>query len=106
VYADFTQVKPDGVIRVAGFEEDIELVRLRRTIGNVAKNLDHVRRFLLPEPGDKPTNRNSAANYLMRSLRGMEALAVLMKSDEVPSLFQDLADEPPAPDNEDEEKPN
>lgn len=100
VYADFKKVKPDATIEVEGFDEPIDLIRLRRTVGNVAESLEVVRCYLAPNVDDHqepryPSARASAVNHLVRSLRTMETLAVLLKSDEVPSTFRDLKDEEP-----------
>jgi hypothetical protein len=45
-YISFKKVKPDAMIEVEGFDEPIDLVRLRRTIGNLAITVGEVREWI------------------------------------------------------------
>lgn len=87
--ADGLNVKDDGVIFVEGFEEPIDLVRLRRTVGNIAKSLDVVCKFHLSRDDDKRPTHSSATRHLVNSFRAAEALALIMHSDEVSTPLAD-----------------
>lgn len=103
---DTINVKPDGTIVVDGFEEPIELLRLRRTIANAARNLKRINAWNEDRPSELDPVRGRrnvrATRYIVSTWRSLEALTALLRGEEVSSPIQDaLADQ----DDEEEEKP-
>ena len=81
---------PDADIHVDGFDEPINLIQLRRTIGNIASSLEKV----LAQALEKRALMDARTlNHLVRSTRSMQGLATLLRSDEVRSPFQDAAEQ-------------
>lgn len=90
-------VSSEATIEVIGFPEPIELVRLRRTIGNLRDSIALVHEWALnrpSEPNPEQGRKNvSALNHLVRSRRTLETLAMLFKSDEVRSPLRDIVED-------------
>lgn len=89
-YPAALHVQDDGTIFVEGFEEPIDLLRLRRTIGNAAKSLTKYSDWTAG--GERGMGTATARNYLVRTTASMNALAGVLKSDEVYSPFWDAAE--------------
>lgn len=93
VPASAVWVQDDGVIHVDGFPEPIELVRLRRTIGNLADSLTEIRDLWdrMETEDATPHKRNRIANHLAKSHRTLATLAYLMRSSDAQSPLHKVA---------------
>jgi hypothetical protein len=84
---------------IEGIDEPISLYRLRRTIGNSAINLDNFKDWfdslpvnIIDQPGGI-SKQAIAQNYLERTRQSMKSLSTLLKSNEIYSPIQAIAQE-------------
>jgi hypothetical protein len=83
---------PDICLHITGFDELIDFTRLRRTISNAARNLNHVKtRVAITNPNELLDG--ISRNYLLRTADSLSALNKLIKGYEIPSPIHDQLEE-------------